>query len=357
MTNSNSTIQRALNLVHSDARAVLSDRIELLKGLRGKNLFITGGTGFLGTWIMELIRVLNEDYEFNTNITVYGRNCQKFVCRWPHLANLSWVRFQEGDIRYLVDIPKETNYVIHAAALQDRRLYNSQPTIVAETNSIGTARVLKACLLLESLEKFLLLSSCLVYGTQSWDIDSIREDYAGPLRCDQVKSVYPESKRMAEIFVHSALSESKLPLVVVRPFAFVGPYQSMQLPWAVTEFIRDSSKGGPIRIMGDGLTVRSILYASDFAFTVLAGLVQGKAGATYNIGSPEPVELLKLASLITQFFKPVPEILTRVGQVGLERNRLVPNMDLATAEIGFRMTVPLIAALQKTIDWHGLVDF
>ena len=165
MTNPNPAIQRALQLVHSDARAVLSDRAELLRELRGKSLFITGGTGFLGTWLMELIRVLNEDYEFKTKVTVYGRNCQKFVSRWPHLGNQSWVRFQDGDIRYLVDIPKDTNFVVHAAALQDRRLYSSQPSIVAETNSMGTARLLKACLLLESLEKFLLLSSCLVLGT------------------------------------------------------------------------------------------------------------------------------------------------------------------------------------------------
>jgi len=349
-------MKRATQLVHSDALAVLNDRVEILRGLQGKNLFITGGTGFLGTWLLELLKVLNEDYQFNTKVTVFSRNSKSFADRWPHLGALEWVRFQEGDIRYLGEIPNDTHYIIHAAALTDRRSFSSQPTIVAEINSIGTARVLKACLLLENLEKFLVLSSGLVYGAQSWETERIAEDYAGTMRCDQTKSVYPESKRMAEVFVHAAISESKLPVVVVRPFSFVGPYLSLQLPWAVTDFIRDSFNGGPIRIMGDGSTVRSILYASDFAYSVLAALTLGKPRTTYNLGSPEPVELLKLASLITQFFTPVPEILTRIGQVGHERNRLVPNMDLATEELGFQVTVPLLSALQKSIEWHRLIN-
>ncbi len=348
-------MQRAIQLVHSDAQAVLHNRVDILRGLQGKHLFITGGTGFLGTWLLELLRVLNEDYQFNTRVTIFSRNSKNFADRWPHLGTREWVRFQEGDIRYLGEIPQDTKHIIHAAALTDRRFFSSQPTIVAETNSIGTARVLKACLLLENLEKFLVLSSGLVYGAQSWETERISEDYAGTLRCDQTKSVYPESKRMAEIFAHAAISESKLPIVVARPFSFVGPYLSLQLPWAITDFIRDSFNGGPIRIMGDGSTVRSILYASDFAYSVLAALTIGKPRTTYNIGSPEPVELLKLATLITHFFSPVPEILTRVGQVGHERNRLVPNVDLATKEIGFQVTVPLLTALQKSIEWHRLV--
>lgn len=357
MSQVESAKSRAIQLVQNDARAVLKDRTDVLTALKGKRLFVTGGTGFLGAWLLELLRVLNEDYDFNTKATVYSRDSKSFAEQWPHLGSCEWIRFQDGDIRYLAEIPRDTNFVIHAAALADRRLFSSQPTAVAETNSLGTARVLKACLLLEGLEKFLLLSSGLVSGEQPWDVERINEEFVGPIRCDQVKAVYPESKRMAEVFAHAAISESKLPVVVVRPFALVGPYQSLQLPWAVTDFIRDSFNGGPIRIMGDGSTVRSILYASDFAFSVLAAIAIGKPRSTFNLGSPEPIELITLASMITQFFSPVPEILSRMGQVGHERNRRVPDMGLAEKELGFKQTVPLASALQRTIEWNRLIHF
>lgn len=352
MTMKDSTRQGQLDGVRADARAVIQGRTDLLAPLRGKHLYISGGTGFLGAWLLELLSVLNEDFGFQTRVTLCSRNSQQFASRWPHLGNQSFLSFQDEDIRNLTELPKDVSFVIHAAALTDRRHFSSQPTAVAETNIFGTARILKACLWLEKLEKFTLLSSGLIYGTQPWDLPQITEDYSGPLRCDETMAVYAQSKRAAETFAQAAISESKLPVVTLRPFAFVGPYQSLQLPWAVTDFIRDCLNGGPIRIMGDGLTVRSILYASDFAYSVLAATASGSPRSIYNLGSPEPVELIKLATMITQFFSPAPEIRTRVGQVGHDRNRLVPDTSSMERDLDFRVTVPLSVAIQKAIDWH-----
>ncbi len=345
-------MNRALALVQSDAEAVLAGRTASLAALRGQHLFISGGTGFLGTWLLELVKVLNERHDFGLRVTVFSRNARAFASRWPHLGSVKWAAFLEGDIRYFSDLPRDVRYIIHAAALTDRRLFASQPGAVAETNSVGTLRLLRAANLLEDLQKFVLLSSGLVYGAQPWEQPQIDENFAGPLRCNEVNAVYAESKRFAEVVAQCAISESKLPVVTLRPFAFVGPYQSLQLPWAVTDFIRDSLNGGPIRIMGDGATVRSIMYASDYAFWVLAALAGGRARETYNVGSPEPIDLRALAGLITQYFSPVPEIRTRVGQVGHDRNRLVPSVAKAATELGLQVTVPLPEAIQRTITWH-----
>jgi dTDP-glucose 4,6-dehydratase len=345
-------MQRAIALVRSDSEAVLAGRVGALDALRGTQLFISGGTGFLGAWLLELISVLNGQHGFGMGVTVFSRNARSFAARWPHLGRQGWARFQDGDIRYLDELPRETQYVIHAAALTDRRLFASQPGAVAETNSLGAQRILRAANLLDDLQKFVLISSGLVYGAQPWETPGVDEEHFGALRCDDVNQVYAESKRFAEVTAHCAISESKLPVVVARPFAFVGPYLSLQLPWAVTDFVRDSLNGGPLRIMGDGTTVRSLMYASDFAFWMLATLVHGRPRQSYNIGSPEPIDLAALARLITGYFSPVPEILTRVGQTGHERNRLVPSVDRAVKELGVAVTVPLNEAIQRTIAWH-----
>lgn len=342
----------AIAMVRADAEAVLDGRTERLAALRGQHLFITGGTGFLGTWLLELAKILNERHGFGLRVTVFSRNTQAFAARWPHLGREKWVGLQEGDIRYFTELPRDVRYVVHAAALTDRRVFASHPSAVAETNSLGTLRILRAATLLEDLQKVVLLSSGLVYGTQPWERPLIDEDFGGVLRCNDVNAVYPESKRLAEVMAQCAISESKLPVVTLRPFAFVGPYQSLQLPWAVTDFIRDSFRGGPIRIMGDGSTVRSLMYYSDFAFGVLLALAAGRARTTYNLGSDEPVDLLTLAQKITRYFSPVPEIRLRLGQTGHDRSRLVPDMARMTRELDFKATVTLDSALQKTIEWN-----
>jgi dTDP-glucose 4,6-dehydratase len=345
-------MKRAIALVRTDAEAVLDGRSHLLEILRGEHLFLSGGTGILGTWLLELVKVLNESHGFGMRVTAYSRHARDFAARWPHLGKMEYFRFVEGDIRYFTELPSDVRYIIHAAALTDRRLLASQPGAVAEVNGVGTMRILRAANMLEHVQKFVLLSSGLVYGAQQWDLPRVDENFSGPLRCNDVNAVYAESKRFAEVVAQSAVSETKLPVVTLRPFAFVGPYQSLQLPWAVTDFIRDSFTGGPIRIMGDGATVRSLMYASDFAFWVLAAVAKGQPRDTYNIGSPEPVDLLSLAQMITQSFGPVPEIQTGLGQRGHDRTRLVPDIAKAQRDMGVSVTVPLSEAIQRTITWN-----
>ena len=341
-----------LEQVRSDTSAVLNGRLDLLKPLAGTHLVIPGGTGFLGTWLLELIAALNADHGFGTRVTVYSRSAPDFARRHKHLGAHKEFHFLEGDIRFLMELPHDTNYIIHAAALTDRRLFASNPTAVGEVNTLGTIRLLRAASLLENLQNLLLISSGLVCGPQSLSLERISENDSSGFPCNSANAIYAESKRFSESFAASFVSETKIPLVIARPFAFVGPYQSLELPWAVTDFIRDSLAGRPIKIMGDGSTVRSLMYASDFAYWTLAALVQGQARQAYNIGSPEPVDLLSLARMITQHFNPSPEILTKVGQSGHETTRLVPCVEKSRRELGVQLTVPLAEAIQKTINWH-----
>jgi len=345
-------MNQAIALVKADSEAVLDGRIGMLEVLRGEHLYISGGTGILGAWLLELIKVLNESYRFSIKVTAYSRRARDFAARWPHLGGVEGFHFQDGDIRYFAEFPSDVRYIIHAAALTDRRLLASQPSSVAEVAGVGTLRILRAAHLLDDVRKFVLLSSGLVYGVQPWDISHVDESFSGPLpRCD-VNAAYAESKRFAEVVAQSTISETKLPVVTLRPFAFVGPYQSLQLPWAVTDFIRDSFNSGPIRIMGDGSTVRSLMYLSDFAFGVLAGLAQGRSGEIYNIGSPKPVDLLTLAKIITGSFTPAPEIRTGLGQSGHDHTRLVPDIQKAQKDFGLEVSVSVENAIQKTITWN-----
>jgi nucleoside-diphosphate-sugar epimerase len=343
-------MKNAEQIVRDDAEEVLAAGSSDLNSLRNRHIFISGGTGILGKWLLELISILNENQNYEIRVTILSRNPRNFITLHPRLGKLPWLNLLEGDIRHISELPGDVSHIIHAAALTDRRLFASQPTTVAEINAFGTLRLLRAANLLEDVEKFVLISSGLVYGNQPWEKTSISETFVGSLRSNDVNSVYPESKRFAETIAQCAMSESKLPIVTLRPFAFVGPYQSLNLPWAVTDFIRDSLGGGPIRIMGDGTSVRSLMYVSDFAYWVLSATALGKARETYNIGSPEAIDLHSLARIITSNFNPAPPIHKGVGQTGHERNRLVPDVSLAMQNLGVKITVPIGEAIRRSVD-------
>src|SRR5688572_21148066 len=115
-------MKRAMALVRSDVDAVLAGRVEILGALRNQHVFVTGGTGFLGTWVLELAHVLNECHGFGLRVTVFSRHARAFAIRWPHLGQQPNVRFEDGDIRYISELPRDVRYIIHAAALTDRRL-------------------------------------------------------------------------------------------------------------------------------------------------------------------------------------------------------------------------------------------
>ena len=141
--------------VSHDVEAVLSGRTDLLQPLAGANIFITGGTGFLGTWLLELIAVLNAKHKFNTQVTVFSRSAPDFARRHKHLGGRKEFHFVEGDIRYLTELPHATDHILHAAALTDRRLFASNPTAVGEVNGMGAIRLLRAANRLEDLKKIL----------------------------------------------------------------------------------------------------------------------------------------------------------------------------------------------------------
>ncbi|MBI2094596.1 MAG: NAD-dependent epimerase/dehydratase family protein [Candidatus Omnitrophica bacterium] len=341
-----------MDIIQEDC-ANASRQAELLEALRGETIFITGGTGFVGVWFCELVAHLNDQHGFGTQLLLLSGRAQSFSAKAPHLAMRKDVTLIERDVRSLLDIPKEASWIIHAAGSPDNRLAASDPLRVAQVITRGTETVLDAATRLPNLKKFLNISSGLVYGAQPLERERIPEGYSGGLDCASVSGIYAESKRFAETLCVAYRSQHRLPVVTARPFAFIGPYQLLDRPWAVNNFIRDGLLGGPIRILGDGQTVRSYMYPSDMVFWLLRILAAGIPGQSYNVGSPHGVTLQQLAEKVAACFPAPPKILSRLSpEQALHRSRFVPDVRLAEETLGLRLTVDLENALRRTILWN-----
>lgn len=324
-----------------------------LEHLRNQTILMTGGTGFLGKWVAEAVTYLNQQHNFGTTLYLLSRNSEAFRNAVPHLAKLSFIKLIEADIRNVRDLPKEVTFIIHAAASPDRREHATQPLRIIENIYRGTQAVVEASLRLPVLNKFLHISSNNVYGQMADYNGRIAENTVGHLDCNSINAAYAEAKRLAETVCAVYRNQQKLPVVTVRPFTFVGPYQDIEKPWAINNFMRDAILGGPIRILGDVATVRSYLYGSDAAMWLLAILASPKPAGTYNFGSEDGITMKDLAEKIAASFHHKIDILVKSDAEDHSHFSVsIPDISALKKDIAVKQMISLETAIQNTLAWY-----
>lgn len=343
------------DLILEDYNHVVGDKSNMLSNLKNDVVVITGGTGFVGTWLAGLLAYLNDYFSFNIKIVLIARNTDNFKKKQSGLANRNDIKLIPADIRYLHELPTETNWLIHAAGTPDNRVHATYPLEVMSVIAQGTQSVLRAVERCSNFKMLLNVSSGLIYGQQPIGSDLIDEEFMGAPKCGTVSSAYAEAKRFSETLCHSSRSQSRIPILNVRPFAFMGPYQSLETPWALNSFIKDALTSKAIRVLGDGKSVRSYMYASDMAFWLLTMLAQGNSGEIYNLGSPQAVTLEQLAQAIAAECDSSLDIqLNTSSSHAMTNTRFVPDVSLAQETFKLDICVNLETAIKKTFFWNKL---
>ena len=338
------------NLLARDLDEVLERGGALWGELRGARIFITGGTGFVGRWLLETLLWAIDRRRLEVAVTALTRRPQQFAADAPHLASHPAVHLLEGDARRFAFPDGAFTHIVHAASdtspLRDqesrRRLF--------ETTVGGTARALEFAQR-SGAGRFLFTSSGAVYGRQPPDLEHVGEDYNGAPDSLAAGSAYGEAKRAAEMLcaLHAG---STLHPIVARLFAFIGPYLPLDAEFAAGNFVRDALIGDRIRIAGDGTPFRSYLYASDLALWLWTLLVGGQPGRAYNVGSSEPVSIIELAERISRAAGGLRIEVARRGVPGVAAERYVPSTQRAEQELALSATVPLDDGIRRTLAWH-----
>ena len=339
-----------------DCLRILDGRDKELEPLQGAELVVVGGTGFVGTWIAEMIAALNDAYQFGIKLSLISRSTDQFANRLPHLAERKDIQLIKSDVRQLGQFPTNADWVIHAAANPDVRTHASNPLDTASVIVDGTTSVMRTAERLGRLRKLLYLSSGLVCGVQPATEKGLAENAPGAPPPD-ASFIYPNAKRFAETICSAARAQSRIPVLVARPFSFVGPYQSLDTPWAQTTFMSDALRGHTIRVLGDGQVVRSYLYGSDAAYWFLRILTAGQSGDVVNVGSPVGISLQDLAKLVARNFDPSPEIMFNTSPRNTGRSsQLLPDTTHAQKEYGLSVFTPLDEAIKLTAQWHRMAQ-
>lgn len=338
-----------------DLEHVLTHTAPLWESVRGAQVFIAGGTGFFGSWLLESFAHCNEKLGLKAQATVLTRNPELFRAKSPHIAKLTSIRLLEGDVRTF-DFPREQfAFVIHAAAPTSADAA-ALPRDLMRTIIDGTDRVVQFAEK-SGTKRFLLVSSGAVYGRQPQNLSHIQEDYLGGPDWLNLKSAYAEGKRVAEQICAASARESDVRFGIARCFAFVGPHLPLDQHFAIGNFIRDALAGRKIAIRGDGTATRSYLYAADLAiwlWTMLLGETATRENPLFlNVGSGEGISIGDLARTVAAELDPCLEIeIAGHAEPAHPREKYVPDVRKADSCLGLRQTIGLREAIRRTAEWY-----
>src|SRR6476661_8356760 len=281
-------------LATADLEHILEHTAPMWDDARGCRVFLTGGTGFFGAWLVESFLHINRRLGLGASMVVLTRDPDNARRRVPCIVGQPAVSLRQGDVRELEGRDGAFDYAIHAATESSHQQHAGDNRHMLETIVEGTRRVLLFAR--ESgVRRFLLTSSGAVYGRQPPSVALLPEDFEGAPRSWDPTSAYAEGKRVAETLCAIEADQGTMSTRAARCFAFVGPHIPLNAHFAIGNFIGDAMKGGPIRISGDGTAVRSYLYMADLAVWLWTLALSPDATGAYNVGSEEPLSILETA--------------------------------------------------------------
>lgn len=334
-----------------DLEYVLSRTEPLWRETRHRRIFITGGTGFFGCWLLETFLAANHAFDLRAQVVVLTRSPERFRSRCPHLVAGDIVELLTGDVRDFAFPAGEFSFVIHAATESVPRLTASNSDEMRTTIVEGTRRCLEFAQS-HKTTKFLLTSSGAVYGPQPSEMTHIHEDYADVPNPTGPNSAYGEGKRIAESLCTQA-ARTGLECKIARCFAFVGPHLPLDAHFAIGNFIRDAMRGGPIEIQGDGTPRRSYLYAADLVIWLWTMLFRAPSARPFNVGSDKDSSIREIAAEVAAAIQPDLEIRVQKSPVpGAPVSRYVPSVERAKKELALTEGVALHDAIRRTADWY-----
>lgn len=319
-----------------------------LRSLDGARIFLTGGTGFFGRWLLGLLARAQDRLGLDMEVTVLSRDPDAFKAVQPAHLKSSHLRLVAGDVREF-EFPRGTfSHVIHAAtdtsASADRDRM-AQIAVITE----GTRRILdfsrKA-----AVQRLLYVSSGAVYGRQPSSLPRIAEHYEGACDTLDPRSAYGNAKRLAEQLCAITTAEGETACIIARCFAFVGPGLPLDGHFAIGNFIRDALAGRPVIVTGDGTSLRSYLYAGDLAVWLLALLVRGRPGVAYNVGSDEGYSIAAVADRVARLISGAGVEIRGTPESDTHRSRYLPDIGRARRDLGLDVWTPLDGAILRTAE-------
>ena len=309
--------------------------------MKDKKILITGGTGFIGSWLAEMLYKKNKVTLFDNG----RRNALQYVSTDVR----DNVELITGDIRNMNNVERVTknqDIIFHLAAIAGASSYEKDPLLTLHVNLFGTENILKS-VVNTSLQHMIIFSSSEVYGAHAHGVSEHDSTTIGPVY--EGRWSYAISKLASDHVAFAYYKKHNVPITIVRPFNVYGPRQIGE--GAIVNMMKTLIVENTVYVSGDGSQKRAWCYITDFLDAINRVLRKKAIGECFNIGNPSAYcSMSDMAALISGFSDNTSVTFMK-GNTTEIQDRL-PDIKKAEKELGFRPKVGLPEGLLKSFAWY-----
>ena len=271
--------------VVEDLKNVAADKVISWDKLNNKSVLVTGATGLIGSLLVKALLYSADNNGADITIGAFIRNKDKAD---KVLGNLKKdhpnLVYEIGDLSDGLNLSRRYDYIIHAASATGSKDFIEKPVETIITTVESTKNFLKYAKE-NGIDSMVYISSMEVYGEIPHE--TVKEEDFGLLNWMNLRSSYPQSKRLAETLCLSYCSEYGVPVKIVRPTLTFGPGVSKEDNRVFAQFARAVINRTDITLLTKGGTKRDYLYTADAVKGILTILLSGKNGEAYNLSNQD----------------------------------------------------------------------
>jgi len=350
-------LQQKNNLMRSQ---IIEDDLKYIAGadlpwgdLSDKTVLISGGAGFLASYVVDLLLFLNEKNNANIKIIGLVRNETLAYEKFSHANGSDNLIFIAQDVCDKIGIDEKIDYIIHAASYATPKMFRENPVGTILPNVLGTKNLLDLAVK-NAVAGFLFFSTSGVYGYVRDEDYPVHEDCFGGLDPMELSSCYLESKRMGENMCVAWMHQYGVPIKIVRPAITYGPGVDLQGGRSFEDFVSCIVHRKDIKLYSDGSAVRNFCYIADATLGFFTVLLKGENGEAYNVATDHEISIKNLANyLVKDVF---PERGLNVIMVNdesknyLRMNFLRTTVDITKAKsLGWIISFPIAEGFKRVV--------
>jgi nucleoside-diphosphate-sugar epimerase len=322
----------------------------------GREVLVTGASGFLGAYVVEALLHLNErGLSPTVHVSALARDAAKLERRLSHLRGRSDFAPVIQDVCAPLPPALRADFVVHAASPAAPRKYQADPVGTVQANTLGTLSVLDLARRSGS-EGVLYLSSGAVYGLAADELDLIAEHAYGALDPLDPRSCYAEGKRIGETLCAAYHRQYGVPAKIARISHTYGPGVDLEEGRVFADFVADVVARRDIHVKSAGTDRRPFCYVADVTVAFLLLLLQGAPGEAYNVGMDQEMSVRELADLLVRLF---PE--RNLSVRGPDGGVAVPRANVRSqgvfdlrkiGALGWRPTTPPERGFRRMVEYY-----